>query len=44
MARAHAGESINDVLDEQQVDPLSGVAVLNGQAVTVRPVPATDRT
>ena len=37
VAEAHAGESINDVIDERRVDGLSGVSALNGQPVTVRP-------
>lgn len=36
VASAHAGVSINDLLDDQQVDPVSGTSVLNGQAVSVR--------
>lgn len=35
VARAHAGVSINDVVDELAVDPLSGTAVLNGTPVKV---------
>ncbi|UDL04618.1 molybdopterin oxidoreductase family protein [Marinobacter sp. CA1] len=35
VAAAHAGCSINDVLGDDQVDPLSGTSVLNGQTVTV---------
>ncbi|WP_166255826.1 molybdopterin-dependent oxidoreductase [Marinobacter salicampi] len=36
VAEAHAGASINDVIRDDQVDPLCGTSVLNGQAVTVR--------
>ncbi|WP_165857547.1 molybdopterin-dependent oxidoreductase [Marinobacter sp. JSM 1782161] len=35
VAQAHAGASINDVIRDNQVDPVSGTSVLNGQAVTV---------
>lgn len=35
VASAHAGVSVNDVMDHEQLDPLSGVAVLTGQSVTV---------
>ncbi|MCH8499396.1 MAG: molybdopterin oxidoreductase family protein [Marinobacter sp.] len=35
VASAHPGASINDVLRDSEVDPLSGVSVLNGQRVTV---------
>lgn len=38
IAEAHAGVSINDLIDDHQVDPLSGVSVLNGQVVSVKPV------
>jgi hypothetical protein len=37
VAAAHAGVSINDVLDERRVDALSGTSSLNGQPVTVLP-------
>ncbi len=37
VAEAHAGVSINDVIDERRVDGLSGTSALNGQPVTVRP-------
>ena len=37
VARAHAGASINDVISDRQVDPFSGVSVLNGQSVTIAP-------
>ena len=37
VAEAHAGASINDVIRDDQVDPLSGTSVLNGQTVSVRP-------
>lgn len=36
VASAHAGASINDVLSDEQIDPLVGTSVLNGQAVTVK--------
>ncbi len=35
VAAQHAGVSLNDLLDPGHVDPLSGVAVLNGQRVRV---------
>jgi anaerobic selenocysteine-containing dehydrogenase len=35
VAEAHAGASINDVIRDDQIDPLSGVSVLNGQSVQV---------
>jgi anaerobic selenocysteine-containing dehydrogenase len=35
VASAHAGVSINDLVDDQQVDALTGTAVLNGTAVEV---------
>ena len=37
VARAHAGVSMNDVTDEEVIDPLSGNAVLNAVPVTVTP-------
>ena len=39
VAAAHAGASINDVIDDRAVDPLSGTAVLNGTPVEVEVVP-----
>ncbi|WP_417564873.1 molybdopterin-dependent oxidoreductase [Marinobacter sp.] len=36
VATAHAGASINDVLSDGDIDPLSGTSVLNGQSVTVK--------
>ncbi|MEX2474782.1 molybdopterin-dependent oxidoreductase [Marinobacter sp.] len=36
VAAAHAGASINDVLSDQQTDPLVGTSVLNGQTVKVK--------
>ncbi|KPQ28752.1 MAG: putative anaerobic dehydrogenase [Marinobacter excellens HL-55] len=36
VATAHAGASINDVLDDAEVDPVSGTSVLNGQVVQVK--------
>jgi anaerobic selenocysteine-containing dehydrogenase len=38
VAAAHAGVSINDLIDDQQVDALTGTAVLNGTPVEVAPV------
>jgi anaerobic selenocysteine-containing dehydrogenase len=35
IAAAHAGASINDVVDDQRVDALTGTAVLNGTPVEV---------
>ena len=35
VAAAHAGVSINDIIDARSVDPLSGVAVLNGVPVEI---------
>jgi anaerobic selenocysteine-containing dehydrogenase len=40
IASAHAGVSINDLVDEQRVDALTGTAVLNGTPVEVLPVVA----
>ncbi len=40
VAGAHPGASINDVISDRDVDPLSGVSVLNGQVVKVTPVPS----
>jgi anaerobic selenocysteine-containing dehydrogenase len=36
VAEAHAGASINDVISDDQVDPLAGTSVLNGQTVSVK--------
>jgi anaerobic selenocysteine-containing dehydrogenase len=36
VAVAHAGASINDVISDQQTDPLVGTSVLNGQTVNVK--------
>ncbi len=36
VASHHAGASLNDVLQDQQVDELSGTSVLNGQSVSVK--------
>jgi len=36
VAAAHAGASINDLLDDTDIDPVSGTSVLNGQAVEVK--------
>ena len=41
IASAHAGVSINDLVDDQQVDALTGTAVLNGTPVEVVAVPVT---
>lgn len=38
IASRHAGASINDVIDDQRVDALTGTAVLNGTPVEVLPV------
>jgi len=38
VAAQHAGASINDVIDDQRVDALTGTAVLNGTPVEVEPV------
>jgi anaerobic selenocysteine-containing dehydrogenase len=40
VAAAHPGVNANLLVDEQQVEPLSGNAVLNGVPVTVEPVEA----
>ena len=37
VAEAHAGVNSNILTDEDQIDPLSGNAVLNGIPVTVVP-------
>jgi anaerobic selenocysteine-containing dehydrogenase len=37
IASAHAGVSINDLVDDQRVDALTGTAVLNGTPVEVAP-------
>jgi anaerobic selenocysteine-containing dehydrogenase len=39
IAAAHAGVSLNDLVDDQAVDVLTGTAVLNGTPVDVVPVP-----
>ena len=36
VASAHAGASINDVISDQQIDPLVGTSVLNGQTVRLK--------
>jgi anaerobic selenocysteine-containing dehydrogenase len=38
VAQAHAGESINDLMDNQRVDKLTGNAAFSGQSVYVLPV------
>jgi len=40
IASRHAGVSINDLVDDQQVDALTGTAVLNGTPVEVAPTAA----
>lgn len=40
VAGSHAGASLNDLTDDQVVDPVSGVAVLSGVPVTVERVAA----
>jgi anaerobic selenocysteine-containing dehydrogenase len=35
VATAHAGVSINDLVDDQRIDALTGTAVLNGTPVEV---------
>jgi anaerobic selenocysteine-containing dehydrogenase len=37
VASRHAGASINDVIDDQRIDALTGTAVLNGTPVEVEP-------
>jgi anaerobic selenocysteine-containing dehydrogenase len=37
VASRHAGVSINDVIDDQRIDTLTGTAVLNGTPVEVEP-------
>jgi len=39
VASQHAGASINDVIDDQRIDALTGTAVLNGTPVEVVPNP-----
>ena len=41
VASRHAGASINDVIDDQLIDTLTGTAVLNGTPVEVEVVAAT---
>jgi len=38
VASRHAGVSLNDLVDDQRVDALTGTAVLNGTPVEVVPV------
>jgi len=40
VASRHAGASINDVIDDQRIDTLTGTAVLNGTPVEVEPTAA----
>jgi anaerobic selenocysteine-containing dehydrogenase len=40
VASAHAGVSINDLIDDRRIDLLTGTAVLNGTPVEVTPVAA----
>jgi hypothetical protein len=35
VASAHAGVSINDLIDDRRIDALTGTAVLNGTPVEV---------
>jgi anaerobic selenocysteine-containing dehydrogenase len=42
IAAAHAGVSINDLIDDQRIDSLTGTAVLNGTPVDVVASPASD--
>ena len=42
VASRHAGVSVNDVVDDQRVDALTGTAVLNGTPVEVVKAAATD--
>lgn len=35
IAEAHAGASINDVVRDDQIDPVSGTSILNGQSVKI---------
>ncbi|MBA2544527.1 MAG: molybdopterin oxidoreductase family protein, partial [Deltaproteobacteria bacterium] len=37
VAAAHAGESVNDILDPARIDALSGTSALTGQPVEVAP-------
>jgi len=41
VASRHAGASINDVIDDQFIDALTGTAVLNGTPVDVEAIAAT---
>jgi anaerobic selenocysteine-containing dehydrogenase len=36
VAAEHPGASINDVISDEQIDPLAGTSVLNGQTVNVK--------
>ncbi len=36
VAASHAGASINDVISDEEIDPLVGTSVLNGQSVQVK--------
>ena len=42
LAEAHAGVSINDLCDDQVIEPVVGNAVLNGVPVSVAPVVAAE--
>jgi hypothetical protein len=42
IAAAHAGVSINDLVDDQRIDALTGTAVLNGTPVEVTASAAGD--
>ena len=39
VAKAHAGQSINDLTDDQIVDRLTGNAAFSAQIVKIRPAP-----
>lgn len=43
VAKAHAGQSINDISDDQLVDKLTGNAAFSGQTVKLKPVPKTHK-
>jgi anaerobic selenocysteine-containing dehydrogenase len=40
VASRHAGVSLNDLVDDQRIDALTGTAVLNGTPVEVEPTAA----
>ena len=43
VAVAHAGQSVNDLTDDQMIDSFSGNAVLNGVPVTIAVVPDQEK-